>query len=82
MIKKNNEKRLKQIFSEVLNLNANDITDNTSYEVANWDSVSHMALIAAIENHYDIMLDTNEIIDLSTFAKAKIILSNHGIKFE
>jgi acyl carrier protein len=78
----NNIKKLKKVFSEVLNINNNLINDETHYEGLNWDSLSHMALISSIEDCFDLMLDTDEIIELSTFKKAKEILSNHGVSFE
>ena len=50
--------------------------------VTSWDSVGHMGLIAAIEDAFDIMMDTDDIIDLSSFEKGKEILTtNYGIEF-
>lgn len=42
-----------------------------------WDSVGHMGLIAALEDAFDIMMDTDDIIDLSSFEKGKEILANN-----
>jgi len=39
-----------------------------------WDSISHMALIAALETHYNILLDTQDVLDLSSVARAREIL--------
>ena len=41
-----------------------------------------MLLIAELENTFNVMLDTDDIIDLSSVAKAKEILAKHGITFE
>ncbi len=48
-----------------------------------WDSVGHMSLVAALEDAFDIMLDTDDIIDLSSYEKGKEILSktDYGVKF-
>lgn len=40
-----------------------------------WDSIGHMSLIAALEEAFDIMMDTDDIIDLSSFEKGMEILS-------
>jgi acyl carrier protein len=40
-----------------------------------------MILVSALEEKFYVMLDTNEILDMSSVAKAKIILGNHGIEF-
>lgn len=51
-------------------------------EVETWDSVGHMALVAAIEDAFDIMMDTDDIIDFSSYEKGKEILSsNYEIEF-
>ena len=46
-------------------------------QVANWDSVGHMGLVAALEDAFDIMMDTDDIIDLNSYEKGKEILSEH-----
>ncbi len=50
--------------------------------IPEWDSVGHMSLIAAIEDAFDIMMDTDDIIDFSSYEKGKEILaSNYDIIF-
>ena len=53
----------------------------TAYEsIPQWDSVAHMTLIAAVEDEYGIMLDTDDIIDMSSVGKAKAILQKYGVE--
>jgi acyl carrier protein len=40
-----------------------------------WDSVGHMTLVANLEDAFDIMMETDDIIDLSSYEKGKDILS-------
>jgi acyl carrier protein len=40
-----------------------------------------MSLVALIESEFDIMLDTNDIIDMSSVGKAKSILGKYGVTF-
>ncbi len=47
-----------------------------------WDSIAHMTLIAAIETQFDVMLNTEELIALSSFSKAQELLQQHGVTFE
>ncbi len=49
--------------------------------IVEWDSVAHMALVAEIERVFDIMLDTDDIIDMSSVAKVKEILGKYDVKF-
>lgn len=75
-VKEMNDEKLKRIFSDILVLPVEKITDELRYnEAPAWDSVAHMALIAAIEQSYDILLETEDIIDMSSFAKAKEIIA-------
>ena len=46
-----------------------------------WDSVGHMSLIAALEDAFDIMMDTDDIIDLSSYEKGKEILKKYDVEF-
>ncbi len=47
-----------------------------------WNSVSHMTLVANLEDAFDIMMETDDIIDLSSYEKGKEILTkNYGIAF-
>jgi acyl carrier protein len=77
-----NERKLKSIFAEVLGVSEESITDELTYNsIAEWDSVAHMALVSEIDDQFDIMLDTEDVLDMSSFAKAKEILKKYGIEF-
>lgn len=58
------------------------ITDDLAYQsVPEWDSTGHMAVVAFLENEFHVMLDTDEIIAMSTVAKAREILQAHDVGF-
>jgi acyl carrier protein len=61
-----------------------DQLHNLKYQdIPAWDSVGHMTLIAALEDAFDIMMDTEDIIDFSSYEKGKEILakSDYGVEF-
>lgn len=69
-------------FTEVLGVKKEQLEGLEYQAVLEWDSVGHMALVAALEEAFDIMMDTDDIIDFSSYEKGKEILSgNYGIKF-
>lgn len=69
-------------FEESFGVGPEDVKELTYQAVDQWDSVGHMELIATLEEAFDIMMDTDDIIDLSSFEKGKEILSeNYGIEF-
>lgn len=73
--------RLKTVFAETLEIPIANVTDALAYGVAeSWDSIAHMALIAAIERVFDIMIETDDVIDMSSFAKAREIVRKYGVE--
>lgn len=77
-----NETRLKKCMAESLGLAPDQITDALAYNsVKQWDSVAHMALVAALESEFNVMLDTDDIIAMSSVAVARDILRKHGVAF-
>ena len=48
--------------------------------VANWDSVGHMSLVAELEDAFDIMMDTDDIIDFSSYEKGIEILKKYDVE--
>lgn len=77
-----NLEKYEQAFCESLELTKDQLVGLEYQQVARWDSVGHMGLVAAIEDAFDIMMDTDDIIDLSSFEKGKEILTaNYGIEF-
>jgi len=71
---------LKTAFAVALSLPPDVDAANTRFgETAGWDSVAHMALVAEIENTFDIMLETDQVIGMSSFGKALEIVASHGI---
>jgi len=78
----NNQDKLINSFTSALGVDKSIIVDSLEYNtIPQWDSVAHMALIAALEEAYDIMMDTDDIIDMSSVAKAKEILGKYDIAF-
>ncbi|MDM5124106.1 acyl carrier protein [Aeromonas rivipollensis] len=72
--------QLEQIFSDALGIELEQVSDALSYQgIPQWDSVAHMGLIAQLEDHYGVLLDTDDIIDMSSVAKAREILTKYGV---
>ncbi|MDN4500894.1 acyl carrier protein [Alteromonadaceae bacterium BrNp21-10] len=73
---------LYQAFATGLGVDLAQVSDELAYNsIPQWDSTAHMILIAELENQFDVMLDTDDIIDMSSVAKAKEILAKHDVQF-
>lgn len=72
------QEKLRQVFADCLSAELTDINDATAYgTIKTWDSVAHMAIITAIEDEFEVMLEPEDIIEMSSFGKAKEILARY-----
>lgn len=72
----------KQAFCEVFEIAEDQLSGLKYQDIAAWDSVGHMSLIAKLEEVFDIMMDTDDIIDFSSFEKGQEILAaNYDVEF-
>ena len=75
-----NLEKYKAAFKEAFEIEDDVIKDELAYEsIPEWDSVGHMRLMAAVEDAFDIMLETEDILDFGTFAKGKEILLKYDV---
>lgn len=76
-----NLEKYNSLFVENLQVSEEALEGLTYQSVELWDSVGHMALVAAIEDAFDIMMETDDIIDFSSYEKGKEILAKYGVEF-
>ena len=69
-------KKLEELFINILEIDdASQVSSLAYRSIPTWDSVGHMALVAEIEDVFDIELSTQQVLDLSSFEKAVEIIS-------
>lgn len=77
-----NEELLYESFASALQVELSSITDELKYQsISEWDSIAHMILINEIETNFNVIIDTDDVIDMSSVFKAKEILSKYNITF-
>lgn len=74
-----NLEKLTNVFVETFGITAAQTQELVYQGIPEWDSVGHMTLVAALEDAFDIMLDTDDIIDLSSFGKCIEILGKYNV---
>jgi len=67
-------------FVETFGINRTQLSELEYQSIQEWDSVGHMSLMAALEETFDIMMDTEDIIDFSSFGKGKEILRKYDVE--
>lgn len=74
-----NLEKLTKVFADTFGVEENAVQNLQYQGIEQWDSVGHMTLVAAIEDELGIELDTDDIIDMSSFEKAKEIVAKYNI---
>jgi acyl carrier protein len=70
--------KLKNAFVRALGIDKELVVDTLAYQsIPQWDSITHMILISEIESEFDISIETDDVIDMSSFAKAREIVRKY-----
>ena len=73
------QERYTNTFVTALEVPAEEVSALVYGQNAAWDSVGHMTLVAHLEDAFDIMMEMDDIIDLSSFEKGKEILRKYDV---
>jgi acyl carrier protein len=72
--------RLRAVFVDALELPEGVDVENLKYrDIEQWDSLGHMTLVAAIEEEFGVELETEQVIDLSSFKVGLDMLRGMGV---
>jgi acyl carrier protein len=72
--------RLQASFREGLALPRGfDVTNAENVRLRQWDSVAHLQLVVAIEDAFSIRLTPADVVDLTSYCAAVLILRRHGV---
>jgi len=75
----NLEEALKQIVSEVLEIDLVEVYDNISPEtVEKWDSFNHLVIISAIEERLSIVFTSDDVEKIKNFGELRRIAAKRG----
>lgn len=72
--------KLTGLIAKALMIPEDRVVEDLQYNsIPEWDSVAHMALVAELEDSFEIMLDTDDIIAMSSVAKIGEILAKYDV---
>lgn len=77
-----NKEKYIQAFVEMLEVDASQVEGLEYQGIATWDSVGHMSLISELEDAFEIMMDTDDIIDFSSYEKGIEIMKKYDVVIE
>ena len=77
-----NKKKYQDIFIKSLAIDSKKFDENFKYnDIPEWDSIGHMTLISGLEDGFKISIETDDVIDFSSFKKGYEILVKYKINF-
>ena len=66
------EKKIKEIFCNVMGVEESEVNDNTAYNSFDkWDSIKHLQLVSKYEDHFDLEFEMDDIIAMENFGLIK-----------
>ncbi|MGF0468595.1 acyl carrier protein [Lysinibacillus sp. fkY74-1] len=77
----NNLNKYNNVFKECFNITEDQLNETLVYNsIEEWDSVGHMAMIAELEDVFDIMLETDDVIEFSSYTIGIEILKKYDVE--
>ncbi len=77
-----NLEKYRKVFSKSLSIDHSKVNDKLKYnDIPEWDSIGHMTLMSGLEEEFKISIETDDIVDFSSFERGKEILKKYKINF-
>lgn len=75
-----NLQKYNQAFMDVLGVKEEVLNEGFTFKaVPQWDSVAHLSLITALEDAFDIMFESEDILHYGSYENGKKILKKMGV---
>ena len=75
-----NKNKYIEIFLKSLSIDKKKFNEKIKYnDIPEWDSIGHMTLMSDLENGFNISINTDDIIDFSSFKKGIQILKKYKV---
>ncbi len=79
----NNLHRYNEVFVKVFDVQESDLNSDFTFENTKcWDSLAHVTMVAELEDVFDILLDSEDILNFGSYENGKNILLKYGIAME
>lgn len=75
-----NKEKYDNSFLSALSIKKDVIKNKLEYNsIPEWDSIGHMSLISELEKNFNISIETDDVIDFSSYDKGKEILKKYKV---
>lgn len=77
-----NKRKYYDVFKEIFEVEDSDLNEEFNFkDVKKWDSLTHLTLITALEDAFDVMFETDDILHFGGFMNGMKILEKYGVDF-
>ena len=77
-----NLEKYNQVFIRVLSVKESQLDEAFTFKaVPQWDSVAHLSLISELEDTFDVMFESEDILHYGSYENGKEILERYGVEF-
>ena len=77
-----NFEKYKNAFINVFEVDESELGDSFNFkDVEIWDSMAHLSLITELEDAFDVMFETDDILNFGGFNNGMKILEKYGVSF-
>lgn len=77
-----NREKYNNAFITAFEIDESQLTGLQYQDVEAWDSIGHMNLVAELEDAFDIEMETDDIIDFSSYEKGIEIMHKYEVEIE
>ena len=76
-----NLEKYNKVFMDVFGVKEAALNDSFTFkDVPQWDSVAHLSLIDALEEAFDVMFESEDILHYGSYENGKRILGRYGVE--
>ncbi len=77
-----NLEKYNDIFKSVFDVTDSELNEDFTFKaVEKWDSFIHLTLISELEENFDILIDSEDILHFGGYENGKSILEKYGVSF-
>lgn len=78
----NNKKKYIDVFKSIFDVSEEKLDETFTFNnVEEWDSLRHITLISELEDTFDVLFETDDILHFGSYENGMRILARYGIEF-
>lgn len=78
-----NQEKYQQIFMDLFSVSAEELSpDFTFRDQEQWDSLAHLQLIGELEDTFDVLFDSEDILNYGSYNNGRKILKRYGVEMD